>query len=131
MERAFGLLKPDCLLRGLEQEVIALIESTGLRIVAMKVVRLTRAHVGAIWPDCKPMAFYEEMVEFSTSHDSIVFLVEGEDANERLSYLVGHYDPAQAEEGTIRSRFGTSVMENIVHSSSGTETYQKESSLFF
>ncbi len=131
MERSFGLLKPDCLQRGLQKEVIALIESAGLKIVAMKTVRLTRAQVDAIWPGCKPMGFYEEMVAFSSSSDCIVFIAEGENAIGRLSALLGHYDPTQAEEATIRFRFGTSLMENIAHSSSDTEAYQKESSLFF
>lgn len=131
MKRVFGLLKPDCLKRGLENEVINLIETAGLNIVAMKMVRLTRTHVDAIWPGCKPMEFYEEMVAFSTSNDCIVFIAEGENAIARLSALVGHHDPTQAEGGTIRSRFGTSFMENIAHSSSDTEAYQKESSLFF
>lgn len=131
MERSFGLLKPDCLKRGLEKDVIALIESAGLDIVAMKKVRLTRAQVDAIWPGCKPMAFHEEMVVFSTSNDCMVFIVEGEDAIGRLSALVGHYDPRLAEAGTIRHRFGISLMENIIHSSFDAEMYQRESSMFF
>lgn len=111
--------------------MLALIESSGLEIVAMKTVRLTRAQVDAIWPSCKPMAFHEEMVSFSTSNDCIVFIAQGENAISRLSALLGHYDPAKAEKGTIRFKFGTSLMENITHSSCDTETYQKESSLFF
>ncbi len=131
MERAFGLLKPDCLKRRLEKEVIAIIQLTGLKVVAMKIVRLTRSQVAALWPGCQPMAFYEEMVEFSTSDDSMVLLVEGGNANKRLTDIVGHYDPTQAKTGTIRARFGTSPMENIIHSSSDPESYEKESSLFF
>ena len=131
MERSFGLLKPDCLKRGLEAQVLALIESFGFKIVAIKTVRLTRAHVDAIWPSCKQMAFYEEMVAFSTSDDSIVFIVEGRDVISRLTALVGHYDPAKACSGTIRHLFGTSLMENIIHSSYDIETYQTEVSLFF
>ena len=77
------------------------------------------------------MAFYEEMVKFSTSDDCIVFIVQGENAISRLTALVGHYDPAKAREGTIRRLLGTSLMENIIHSSSDTETYKKEASMFF
>lgn len=131
MEHSFGLLKPDCLKRGLEGEVLALIESSGLKIVAMKTVRLTRENVDVIWPSCRPMEFYDDMVEFSTSGDCIVFIVEGNDALQRLTHLVGHHDPAKAEEGTIRRSFGTSAMENIIHSVSDTNAYDKEKSLFF
>ncbi len=131
MERSFGLLKPDCLKRGLDKKVLALIESSGLEIVAVKTVRLTRAHVNAIWPTCKPMAFYEKMVEFSTSGDCIVFIAQGENAISRLTALVGHYDPAKARKGTVRRLFGKSLMENIIHSSSDTKTYKTEMSMFF
>lgn len=131
MERSFGLLKPDCLKRGLEREVLAFIESSGLEIVAIKTVRLTRAHVDTIWSSCRPMAFYEKMVEFSTSDDCIVFIAQGKEAISRLTALIGHYDPAKAQKGTVRQLFGTSLMENIAHSSSNTEMYEKEVSLFF
>lgn len=131
MERSLGLLKPDCLKRGLEKEALVLVESSGLKIVAMQRVRLTREHVDLVWPSCQQMDFYEDMVEFSTSGDSLVFLVEGDNALDRLSALVGHYDPIQAEERTIRRLFGTSAMENIIHSSLDQETYEEEKALFF
>ena len=131
MEHSFGLLKPDCLKRGIEKEVLALVESAGLRIVAMKRVRLTRQQVDAVWPSCKREDFYEDMVEFSTSGDCIVFIVEGENAINRLKDIVGHYEPSMAKEGTIRHLFGTSARENIIHSSKNEETYKKEKALFF
>ena len=131
MERSFGLLKPDCLKRGITKEVLALVESSGLKIVAMKTVRLTRESVDAIWPSCRQMDFYGDMVEFSTSGDCVVFIVEGSNAVNRLTNLVGHYDPARAKEGTIRRLFGTSAMENVIHSASDVTMYQKERSLFF
>ena len=90
--------------------MLALIESFGFEIVAIKTMRLTRAHVDAIWPSCKQMAFYEEMVTFSTSDDSIVFIVERRDVISRLTVLVGHYDPVKACAGTIRHLLGTSRM---------------------
>ena len=131
LEYSLGLLKPDCLKRRLESRVFALIASAGLEIVVTKTVRLTKEQVAIIWPSCVSMGFYEDMVRFSTSGDSIVFIVQGENAIQRLTALVGHYDPTQAVEGTIRRLFGTSAMENVIHSSSDKEAYQKEKSLFF
>jgi len=131
LEHSFGLLKPDCLTRGLQEKVLAMVESSGLKIVATKQVRLTRKDVDIIWPSCKEMKFYEDMVYFSVSGDCVAFIVEGEDAINRLSDLAGHYDPTIAEEGTIRRLFGTSAMENIIHSASDTEAYKKEKSRFF
>lgn len=77
------------------------------------------------------MEFYEDMVEFSVSGDCIMFIVEGENAIDRLNRLVGHYDPARAEEGTIRKLFGRSPMENIIHSSLDRDAYKEESTRFF
>lgn len=131
MKRSLGLLKPDCLKRGLQKEVLALVESFGLKIAATKRVRLTRKDVDTIWSSCREMEFYEDMVDFSISGDCVVFIVEGEDAINRLSRLVGHYDPAKAEKETIRRLFGTSPMENIIHSASDRAAYKKEKSLFF
>lgn len=131
MERSLGFLKPDCLKRELENEVLGLITSSGFKIVTMKKVRLTRKDIGIVWHSCRRMDFYEDMVDFSTLGDCVVFIVEGEDAINRLTNLVGHYDPAKAEEGTVRRLFGTSPMKNIIHSSSDTEAYEKEKALFF
>lgn len=131
MEHSFGLLKPDCLKRGIDKKVLAFVESAGLRIIAIKRVRLTRQDVDIIWSSCKEAKFYEDMVAFSTSGDCIVFIVEGANAIRRLKDLVGYYEPAIAKEGTIRHQFGISAMENIVHSSEDEETYEKEKALFF
>lgn len=131
MEQSMGLLKPDCLKRGLQGKVLALVESQGLRIIAKKRVRLTRTDVDSLWPSCKEMEFYEDMVAFSLSGDCIVFLVEGDTAIQKLNQLVGHYDPERAKKGTVRQLFGTSSMENIMHSSLNQETYWEERTLFF
>jgi nucleoside-diphosphate kinase len=131
MNYSFGLLKPDCLKRGLTEEVLRIIETVGLKIVDRKEVRLKREEVDIIWSPCVGMWFYEEMVKFSLSGDSLVFLVEGEDSIKKLNDLVGHYDPIIAKEGTIRRRFGTSPMENLIHSSGNKQTFNREANLFF
>jgi len=131
MNYSFGLLKPDCTKRGLEKEVFKMIESAGLKIIANKRVRLGKKEVNIVWASCVKEDFYEEMLEFSLSGDSIVFIVEGEDAIARLNNLVGHYDPAIAKEGTIRKRFATSLMENLIHSSSNEKDFWEETILFF
>lgn len=130
MGYSFGILKPDCLKRGIEEEAISLIECSGLRVISFKRVRLTREDVGAIWPSCREMEFYGDMVDLFLSGDCIVFLVEGEDAIKQLNDVVGHFDPEKAEVGTIRRLLGTSPMENVIHSSLDEEAYEKEKSLF-
>lgn len=131
MNYSFGLLKPDCLKRGVEKEVLAEIEASGLGIVAIKRVRLTREEIDVIWAPCVAEYFYEDLLEFSMSGDSLVFIVRGENAIDRLTDLVGHYESDLAEKGTIRHRFGTSAMENVIHSTNDEETFWVESLLFF
>ncbi len=131
MEKSFGLLKPDCLKRGIEKEVLAAVESSGLKIIAMKRIRLTRKNVDTIWLHCREAKFYEDMVDFLASGDCIVFIVEGKNAISRLRNWMGYYEPSKAKEGTIRHLFGTSAMENVIHGSSDEEAYKKEKALFF
>jgi len=130
MNYSFGLLKPDCLKRGIEKEILAVIEASGLEIVATKRVRLTKGKVDIIWNLCNE-DFYEEFLKFSLSGDCMVFIVKGDNAIARLSDLVGHWDPVRAEKHTIRHQYGISAMENIIHSSSTEEMFWKEVSLFF
>ena len=131
MNYSFGLLKPDCIKRGLEKEVFEIIESHGLKIVVSKQIRLTEKEVNIVWPACVRENFYEEMLKFSISSDSVVFIVKGEHAIARFNNIVGHYDPAIAKQGTIRKRFATSSMENLIHSSSSEKDFWKEAMLFF
>lgn len=131
MNYSLGLFKPDCLKRGIEKEVLAEIEAAGLKLVAIKRVRLTKKEIDIIWAPCLKEDFYEELLKFSLSGDCIVFIVKGNNAIARLSDLVGHYDPVQAEKHTIRHRFGRSVMENVTHSAETKEAFWKEVSLFF
>ena len=98
MKYSFGLLKPYCLKRDLVYDVFEMIESAGFKIIASKRVRLTPMQVAGVWPTCVGADFYEEMVEFSLSGDSIVFIVEGgKDAIDLLSDLVGHHNPVIAK----------------------------------
>lgn len=128
---SFGLLKPDCLSRNIESEVLRMIESIGLEIVRWRRIRLTPEQVGIIWAPCQRESYYPEMVRFSTESDSLVFLVRGENAITRLNDLVGHWNPEIAAEGTIRKKYGTCPMRNVIHSTSNEETFRMEASLFF
>ncbi len=131
MDRSFGLLKPDCLKRGIENEVLAVIEFNGLKIVRTKRVRLTKEDIDIIWVSCKEMDFYQDLIGFFLSGDCIVFLAEGNDAIKKLKELVGYYEPLQAGKETIRHRFGTSAMENVIHSTLDEKTFEKEMTRFF
>jgi len=128
---AFGLLKPDCVKRGLVEEVMNIITLAGLQVVASKRVRLTEEQCAIVWPVCTKQFYWKAMLEFSLSEDSIVFIVKGGNATVRLKDLVGHYDPQIAKEGTIRRRFGTSKMEDIIHSADDETAFWEQVELFF
>lgn len=131
MSYAFGLLKPDCVKRGLVQEVMNIIILAGLQVVASKRVRLTKEQCAIVWPVCTKQTYWEEMLEFSLSEDSVVFIVKGDNATARLKDFVGDYDPQIAKEGTIRRRFGTSKMEDIIHSANDEAAFWEQTELFF
>ncbi|MFA5021118.1 MAG: nucleoside-diphosphate kinase, partial [Patescibacteria group bacterium] len=131
MDYAFGLLKPDCLRRGLEREIMLIIGANGLPTIASKRVRLTKKEVDIVWPNCINEPYYPSMLAFSTSSDCLAFIVTGDDAISRLHELVGHYDPAKARPDTIRGRYATSCMENLIHSADTVEDFWLQTRLFF
>lgn len=123
MDCSFGLLKPDCLKRGIEKKVLSEIKITGLEIVAVKHIRLTRKEIDIIWEPCQKEDFYNDLLKFSLSGDCLVFIVRGEDAINRFTDLVGHYEPTRARKDTIRHRFGISAMENVIHGTNNEKTF--------
>ena len=131
MSLSLGLLKPDCIKRNLQEKVLTMIKFSNLKIVKIKTVQLKEQDIDIIWSSCKNEYFYNDMIKFSMSDKCIVFVVEGENAIERLNFLVGYHDPYRAEVGTIRNTFGTSKMENIIHSCLDKNAFEKEYSLFF
>ena len=131
MNDSFGLLKPDCVKRNIEKKLLKIIESNGLEIVIAKRVRLTKREVDIIWASCMEESFYDDLLKFSLSADCVIFIAKGNNAIDNLNYLVGHYDPINAESHTIRHQFGKTTMENVIHSTSNKETFYKEALLFF
>jgi nucleoside-diphosphate kinase len=131
MNYSIGLLKPDCLKRGIVKEVLKTIESIGLEIIIVKRLRLTKREIDTVWASCLTENFYKELLEFSLSGDCMIFLVKGDNAINLLNNLVGYHEPMLAGKGTIRHRFGKSVKENVIHSTATEKTFWKEVLLFF
>jgi len=131
MERTLVLLKPDALQRGLTGEVISRLEARGLKIVAMKLMRMTEtlahrhyeAHVG------KP--FFPGLVKFITSGPLVALVVEGKDAINVVRRTMGETDPAKAGPGTIRGDLAIDMGRNLIHGSDSLEAAQREIALFF
>ena len=131
VERTFSILKPDATARNLTGAINAMIEEAGLRIVAQKRIRLSRADAEKFYEVHKARPFYGELVDFMTSGPVVVQVLEGENAIAKYRDVMGATDPAKAAEGTIRKVHAKSVGENSVHGSDAADTAAKEIAQFF
>jgi nucleoside-diphosphate kinase len=131
LERTFSIIKPDATERNLTGAVNAVIEGSGLRVVAQKRVRMTREQAETFYGVHRERPFFGELVEFMTSGPVVVQVLEGEHAVARYREIMGATNPANAEEGTIRKQFARSIGENTVHGSDSPENAEIEIRQFF
>jgi len=131
MERSLVLIKPDAVQRGLAGAIISRLEKRGLKIVAMKMLRMDKTLAQRHYAIHQGKAFFNDLVEFITSSPIIAAVFEGEKAVEAIRQTMGETDPAKAPPGSIRGDFGLDIQQNLVHGSDTAENAQKEISLFF
>lgn len=131
IERTFSILKPDATARNLTGAINAMIEKAGLRIVAQRRIRMSRADAEKFYEVHKERPFYGELVDFMTSGPVVVQVLEGDNAIAKYRDVMGATDPAKAAEGTIRKVHAKSVGENSVHGSDAADTAKKEIAQFF
>lgn len=130
-ERTLSIIKPDATRRNLTGTINARFEAAGLRIVAQKRLKLTRAQAEAFYAVHKERSFYNELCDYMISGPVVVQVLEGESAVARNREVMGATDPANAAKGTIRAEFGQSVQANAVHGSDSSENAAKEIAFFF
>lgn len=130
-ERTFSIIKPDATERNLTGKVNTVIENAGLRIVAQKRIRMSRAQAEKFYEIHKERPFYGELVDFMTSGPVVIQVLEGDNAVARYREAMGATNPAQAAEGTIRKLYARSVGENSVHGSDSAENAALEIAQFF
>lgn len=131
IERTFSIIKPDATKRNLTGAVNAVIEKSGLRIVAQKRVKLSTAQAQEFYAEHKERPFFGELVTFMTSEPIVLQVLEGENAIAKYREIMGATDPAKAADGTIRKLHAKSVGENSVHGSDAADTAAKEIAQFF
>ncbi|OLY92709.1 nucleoside diphosphate kinase [Cnuella takakiae] len=129
--RTFTMIKPDAMRNGHAGAILDKIIKAGFRVVALKQTKLSEEKAGAFYEVHKERPFYGELVSFMSSGVIIAAILEKENAVADFRTLIGATNPAQAEEGTIRKMFATSVGENAVHGSDSDENAQIEGSFFF
>ena len=131
IERTLSIIKPDATARNQTGAVNALIEKAGLRIVAQKRVRWTRAQAEKFYEVHKARPFYADLVKFMTSGPIVVQVLEGENAVKAYRDVMGATDPAKAASGTIRKELAESIERNSVHGSDSAENAAAEIALNF
>ncbi|MFZ0611630.1 MAG: nucleoside-diphosphate kinase [Desulfobacterales bacterium] len=131
MERTLSIVKPDGVGRGLIGEVVRRLEQNGLKIVAMKMLHLTRAQARGFYAVHRERPFYESLTEFMSSGPCVMMVLEGENAISRYRELMGATNYKDAAEGSIRREFATDIEKNVVHGSDAPETAAFEIGYFF
>ncbi len=131
MERTLSIIKPDGVGKGVAGEVIKRMEKAGIRICAMKMVRLTPEQAGMFYAVHRERPFFHSLTEFMTSGPIIAMVLEGENVIARNRELMGATNPKDALPGTIRRDFASDVEKNIVHGSDGPDTAAQEIKFFF
>jgi nucleoside-diphosphate kinase len=131
VERTLSIIKPDAVARNLIGAIYARFEQGGLKIIAARMLHLSRAQAEQFYAVHRERPFYMDLVEFMISGPVMVQVLEGENAIAGNRELMGATDPAKAAPGTIRADFATTVDENAVHGSDGPETARQEIAFFF
>jgi nucleoside-diphosphate kinase len=131
IERTFSIIKPDATDRNLTGAINALIEQSGLRIIAQRRVRITRAQAETFYAVHRARPFFGELVDFMISGPVVVQVLEGESAIAKYRDIMGATDPAKAAAGTIRKVHANSIGENSVHGSDAADTAANEIAQFF
>ncbi|BAT71095.1 nucleoside-diphosphate kinase [Thermosulfidibacter takaii ABI70S6] len=131
VERTLAIIKPDAVERNIIGEIIAEIEKNSLKIVAMKMIHLSKKQAEGFYYVHKDKPFFDSLTNYMSSGPIVVMVLEGENAIERWRKLMGATNPENAEEGTIRKRFGLNVEKNSVHGSDSPESAKYEISYFF
>ncbi|MFW8566446.1 nucleoside-diphosphate kinase [Orrella sp. 11846] len=131
VERTLSIIKPDAVAKNVVGKIISRFESAGLKVVAARMMHLSREEAERFYAVHSERPFFGELVEFMISGPVFVQVLEGESAIQKNRDLMGATDPKQAEKGTIRADFAESIDANAVHGSDAPETAREEIAFFF
>ena len=131
LEQTLSIIKPDAVKKNLIGQILARFEAAGLRIVAARMMHLSRDEAEGFYAVHRERPFFRPLVEFMISGPVLVQVLEGENAIARNRELMGATDPKKADKGTIRADFAASIDANAVHGSDGPETARSEIAYFF
>lgn len=131
LQRTFTIIKPDAVKRGAIGDIIEQFEKQGFRILAMKMLEISKSQAEQFYAVHAARPFYGSLTEFMSSGPIVALALEKENAIADLRKLMGATDPAKAEEGTIRKKWATNIEFNAIHGSDAEDTARFELSFFF
>ncbi|MEW8048842.1 MAG: nucleoside-diphosphate kinase [Candidatus Thiodiazotropha sp.] len=131
IEQTLSIIKPDAVAKNVIGKIYSRFESAGLRIVASRMLQLSREQAGEFYAVHKARPFYNDLIDFMTSGPVVVQVLEGENAINSNREIMGATNPQEAAPGTIRADFAETVDENAVHGSDGPDTAKVEIGFFF
>lgn len=131
LERTLSIIKPDAVKKNVLGKILARFEEAGLRVIAARMMHLSRAEAEGFYAVHRERPFFRDLVDFMISGPVMVQVLEGDDAIARNRDLMGATDPKKAAKGTIRAEFATSIDANAVHGSDAPDTARVEIAYFF
>jgi len=131
LEKTLSIFKPDIIKKNLIGEIINIFEKKNLKMVAMKMIRLTSQQTEKFYEEHKDKPFFKEVVKSMTSSPVVVICLEGENATKLNREIMGSTNPLEAKVGTIRRTYGESIDSNSVHGSDSPESAKREIKFFF
>lgn len=131
VERTLSIIKPDAVKKNVVGQILARFEAAGLRVVAARMMHLSRQEAEGFYAVHRERPFFRDLVEFMVSGPVFVQVLEGDNAITKNRDLMGATDPKKAAKGTIRADFAESIDANAVHGSDGPETARAEIAYFF
>ena len=130
-QKTLSMIKPDGVRQGDAGKILAKIEEAGFKILGLRMIQMTKRHAEGFYAVHKERPFFDSLTEFMSSGPCIVMVLEKDNAIDDLRKLMGATDPANADEGTIRKEFASSVEANVIHGSDSPESAAAEIPYFF
>ncbi|WP_126992883.1 nucleoside-diphosphate kinase [Thermosipho globiformans] len=131
MERTFVYLKPNAVRRGLVGEIIKRFEQRGIKIVALKLIWMSKQQAEKLYEMHKGKSFYNDLIDFVTGGPIVAMIVEAPRVIEMVRHIIGDTDPLKAGTGTIRGEFALTITKNLIHASDSKENFEREYKIFF
>ena len=131
MEQTLSIIKPDAVERNLDSKIKSFFENNKLKIINSKKVKITKEEASEFYKVHQTKPFYNDLCSYLSSGPIVVMVLEGDNAIAKNRELMGATDPAKAEEGTLRKKYGISIDKNSVHGSDSTENAKIEINFFF